>query len=54
MFNIGGAIRIPRFTSVVYHLTLLILEVVLAMAFYGFAMSITAEVSSKSTQAFPA
>ena len=34
-------------------LTLLSLAVVLALAFYGFAVSRTAENSSKSTQAFP-
>ena len=54
MLNIGGAIRMPRSRSAAYYLTLLILAVVLAMAFCGFAMSVTAEVGSKSTQVFAA
>ncbi len=49
-----GVSFMPRSTSVVYHLTLLILVVGFALAFCGFAMARTAEPRSTSTQPFPA
>ena len=49
-----GISLMPRSTSVVYHLTLLILVVGFALAFCGFAMARTAEPRSTSTQPFPA
>jgi len=49
-----GVSFMPQSTSVVYHLMLLIIAVILAMAFCGFAMAGTVELRSQLTQAFSA
>ena len=49
-----GVSFMPQSTSVVYHLMLLIIAVILAMALCGFAMAGTVELRSQSTQAFSA